>query len=178
MISFSDLQNEVNKICLNANNLALYIRQGTGIDSKLVYYEEIFFFYFLNNVALSIKEAPVELTTRIQPLLLKVLSHTDSPEYKEFGEYMDIFIAFRFKQYFNLMCKYSEKITPDFLSDAFQYQAELIVYIQENNCFMDPKQIPSPIPVWIQKAAKDDYLVLINKILNDHADMILDFLND
>lgn len=168
---------EAQKICLAANNLAHAIRKKTNIQSKYIYYEEIFFFYFLNDVNLSINEAPVEVTIRIKPALLKLLSYTDSQEYKTISEYLDIFLCFRHKTYSDIMFKYSEILTPDFFINAFQFQSELIIYIQENNILMDPKQKPNSLSEWISKAAQDDYYSLIIKTLQSQFDMILDFMN-
>lgn len=168
---------DVKKIFDTSKKITDIITKTVNVDFELVYYEEIFFFYFLNDVSLNIIEAPVEFTTRILPSLKHVLLLSKLPKYKEYEEFIDLFIAFRTKNYCNLLFKYSEKITVDFLIEAFHYQSELIIFIQENNQLNNPKNIPSPLTEWIQKAAQNDYLQTISKTLADNIDIFLDYIN-
>lgn len=176
MVPMVEAFKQSKKICFTANNLALYMRKATGIQSHLIYYEEIFFLYFLNDIVLNQNDYPVSITIRIKEALLKVLSHTDNDDYKKYAEVMDIIISFRSKIYSDLFFKYNENFTPDFFLECFMYQSELLIYIQENNNFMDAKQKPCSLPEWIHKTAQDDTYKKIVNVLKDNIDMLLDFI--
>lgn len=168
---------EAQKICFAANNMALVLRTATNIQSQLIYYEEIFYFYAINDALYTIKNKPVKVQIRILDTLLKVLSHTDNPRYKEYAEIMKAILCSRSKKYYDILIKYENEFTPDFFLESFNYQSELLAYIKENDNFMNVKQNPLPFSEWIQKAAEDDMYMKIVNTLNNNIDLILDFIN-
>lgn len=175
---FSCALKEAGKICYRANNLAFYIRKATGFQSSLIYYEEIIFFYVLNDIRLSLENQPVEIQIRVKDALLKILSHTDNTEYKKYEEIMDLIIDLRSRNYYDILLKYNEKCTPDFFTESFLYQAELINFIQENNSFMDIKQKPCSFSEWVKKSADNKNYQIITNVLKDNYDMMLDFIDN
>lgn len=168
----ADINLQVIKIYVAAEKLSKIICKKTHIKSDLIFYEEIFYFYFLNNASLCLDNTPGEVTNRIGSNLFAYLEKLN----KQLDPKIRLICFKRFKTYINMFLKYDEKFISDFFLETFMYQSELIVYIQENNAFMDPALPPSSSSTWIQKAATNNYYAKINKILNKHSNIILDFI--
>ena len=167
---------EVKKIFDAASEVAEYISNKTKIDYELIYFEEIFFFYCLNNISLSINDMPMELIVRIKSSLLKALSLSKLQKYNEYKDVIEILLSFRTKNYLDLLLKYSEKFTIDFFQSAFIYQSELIVFIKQNNSLMQPKTKPSVFSEYIKQAAQNKDYKKISKLFEKQFALILDFI--
>ena len=174
--SKNDAVQQAQKVLCAANNFSFYIRKESGKDNKLVYYEEVFFFYFLNDVSLTLKNIPVEVTTKIFPAILNILSKTTCLDFERVKDYIEVVNSYRFKNYSNLLLKYNEKFTKDFFQASILYQSELISTIFGYDKLLDIKTKPSSISEWIQKAAENNYMINIKRILLNHYGEILNFI--
>lgn len=121
--------------------MASYISVENHIKSDFLFFEEVFFFYFLNNVALSILEAPAEVTTHVLPILLDLFEHENIPGYINNKNIIDTMIHSRFRMYFDIMYKNNEKLSKAFFLEAFENQAICINNIQLYNSLIDTKNI-------------------------------------
>lgn len=165
---------QVKKIAVYASKLTSILRKKTGIKSNLVLYEELFFFYFLNNVTLSLNDISADIISSITPKLFEVLETTSDIEYQTIKPIAKVICYKRFKSYYNIFDKYKHKFCADFFLEVFQYQSSLIIYIQENNTFSNLKSIS--LDDWIHNAANDNYLAFVNRILTDNIKLFLKFI--
>ena len=140
-----------------AKEMAKVVQKKTRNKSELIEYEFIFFFYALSNISLNLCEYPVEVINKIPVYLFNPLEAKRKD--------IKIIAFFRAKKYFNMCLDHNEKITIEFIQDSFQFLAELIAYIIHNNDITDKKTEYHTLAEWIKKAACDDLIQDINKIL-------------
>ena len=167
---------QVEKICLFANKLRKIIYKKTGINSNLVFYEFIFFFYTINDTFLKLTNTPEVVINKIAPLLFNSLEKTNNPEYKIEVQNIKIIAFFRIKAYRSILLQYSEKITTSFYQDSYQFLADLIAYIHIHKEIASKDYAPVTKQEWIEMALLEPLLQKINRILVKKHDVVLDFL--
>ena len=166
-----DLNNpykHVEKIKNYAQKITNLIYKKTKVNKTLIYYEEIFFFYFLNDVVFSLTDKPIYIKNQITALLFNEIEY----DYKD----IKLHAFFRQKTYCNILLKYSEKISIEFLQDSFQYQSELINYISENNTLAPLKYSTSSLSDWLFLASDNKLIKKVNKLLVNKCNIIYDFI--
>lgn len=153
-----------------ARKMAKIVQKKTRNNSELIEYEFIFFFYALSNISLNLCEYPAEVINKIPVYLFNPLEAKRSD--------IKVIAFFRAKNYFTMCMNHSEKITIEFIQDAFQFLAELTAYIIYNNELADKNTKYSFLYGWIIKAACDDLIQKINQVLVNKSNLIFNFLSE
>lgn len=171
-----EINSHVQKICIYANNLTIKFQKKIKTKSDFIFYELIFFFYFIDNAFYSINNYPVELTSNVGPYLFKTLENINRGDYQSIKDKIRHFCWDRIKVYGSIIDKYNEKFTPDFFMEAFFYLSDLIIYIKNKNEFCRWNTQALTLQDWIQKAALNDDYNKLRKLYVKEADTIIDFL--
>ena len=172
-----EINSHVQRICVFANNLTLTLRKKTKIKSDLIFYEEVFFFYFLDNSFYNINDYPVEITSNVGTYLFKFLAGIKRGDYETFEKSLRRICWDRFKTYCDILAKYDEKYTPDFFFEAFMYQSELLDYIKIKNTFQPIYTPPSSLQDWIKKCVENTSLQKTCNLLVKNSNKILDYFS-
>ena len=176
----SDLNNvdkEVEKIVVYAKQVIDNLRKELDIDYAHLMFEEIFFFFFLNDVKLVDKNARDDFREKILNRIFESFEYTHNTGYKENRKLIDEIFNLRMKYYTAILAQYNLNFTADFFNAIFDYQVELLTSIIKNKTFSYYNPVPSSPLEYSKKEAIGLYSNnAIMTALTNNIKIILQFI--
>ena len=172
----NNVDKEVEKIIIYAKKMINNLQNNFDIEYTHLMYEEIFFFFFLNDVKLVDKNTPDVLREKILNRLFEALEYTNSG-YKENKKLIDEIFNLRMKYYTAIFTKYNLNFSADFFMAIFNYQEELLVSIIKNKSFSYYNPVPSSPMEYSKKEAIGLYSnINIKAALTNNINLITQFI--
>ena len=168
---------EIEKIILYAKKVINNLRNVLDIDYAHLMYEEVFFFFFLNDVKLVDKNVSDDFREKILNRLFESFEYTKNTGYQENRKLIDEIFNLRMKYYAAIYAKYNLKFSPDFFMAIFNYQEELLVSIIKNKTFSYYNPVPSSPMEYSKKESIGIYSNLnIISALTNNIEIITQFI--
>ena len=160
-----------------SNFITSYVKTEANIKSDLVIFEIIIFFNFLERLNFKVINAADSIKKNYLPLLKTTLQHENKVEYERYKDKFEKLINTRNLIYWKLMRKYNEKITKNFLQDAFRFLSEQIHYIAVFDDLSEEIKDLLTLQEWNEKVISFEKLKTIYDVLNKNYELIMNFIN-
>ena len=172
-----NVDKELEKIIIYAKQVIDNLRKVLDIDYTHLMYEEVFFFFFLNDVKLVDKNISDDFRKKLLNRLFESFEYTKNTDYQNNRELIDKIFNLRMKYYAAIYAKHNLNFTTDFFMSVFSYQEELLASIIINKSFSYYNPVPtSPLEYTKKEAIGLFSNYNIMSALNNNIDTIIQFI--